>query len=514
MSHERKHYAPREVAAVLRRHLLRKEPFSDPPATSGLNRWRVRLLIALILTLLIVVPMTVREMVVPAAASESTEKAITLYDPNPAHIWNRLYDALLIREDPAGAKYGQDSLDPLLWMNSDHLLAQPSHQRALRVLDEFLQNHAENQIRDPLKRAILQRDLWAVFDWSVLQESLSEKPAYDQEKRELQTRLAEVLRRLALTPEEIASLPANYGQAAASGTFPKEYDPAHPERAFLPPDLFDPSGPWVCINGNSYFGQAAAIEHLMTFSGRSRFLVFVRLPAGRKSTLEYLRTLWNFPQPWVQSDPRGRADVNPDLPSFPAGTQVALLRQMTLFDNRGNLVDTPITESVQIRMYRTITPRGPNGPDMTSLAALGERSGQTFYEIKLSRPQLFANTAGGLITTKPDEIEFSTLRQEGDDLFEWWVMNRNRPPSPASSEAALQQCAVCHFGGGISSLNSRAYLLRPNGAQSDPNEAHPNSPQVTPRWWASDQDETIGWKQDRYDWGLLNGYWKSANSVH
>jgi hypothetical protein len=470
----------------------------------------MRLFIALIF--IIVLPMKLREMAVPAAPSEGAGKAVALYDPNPAHIWNRLYDALLIREDPAGSKYGEDSLDPLLWMNSEHLLAQPSHQRALRVLDEFLQGHAENQIHDPVKRAILQRDLWAVFDWSVLREALTQGPTYDEEKRELQTRLAEVLRRLALTPEEIASLPANYGRAVASAAFAKEYDPLHRDRTFLPPDLFDPSGPWVCINGNSYFGQPVAIEHLMTFSGRSRFLVFVRLPAGRKATLEYFRALWNFPQPWIRSDPHGQSDVNPDLPSFPAGTQVLLLRQMTLFDDHGNLVEAPITESVQVRVYRTIAAAGPNGPDMTSLAALSERSGQTFYEIKLSRPQLFANRAGGLIATKPDEIEFSTLRQEGDDVFEWWVTNRNRP---GSSEPALQQCASCHFRGGINSLNSRAHLLRPNGAQPDPNAVHPDHPkEAVMQWWSSDNNETVDWKHDRYDWGLLNGYWRSSNTLH
>jgi hypothetical protein len=469
----------------------------------------MRLFLAVML--LIVVPMTLWEMAVPAALSESTGGAVVLYDPNPAHIWNRLYDALLIREDPAGSKYGEDSLDPLLWLNSEHLLAQPSHQRALHVLDEFLERHAENLIHDPVKRAILQRDLWAVFDWSVLQESPSEKPKYDKEKRDLQTRLAEVLRRLALTPEEIALLPANYGEAVASAAFAKEYDPAHPERAFLPPDLFDPLGPWVCINGNSYFGQPVAIDHLMTFSGRSRFLVFVRLPAGRKATLEYFRALWNFPQPWVPSDPPGQSDINPDLPSFPAGTQVLLLRQMTLFDNQGNLVEAPITESVQIRVYRAITAAGPSGPDVTSLAPLGERSGQTFYEIKLSRPQLFAHKAGGLRAMKPDEIEFSTLQQQGDDGFEWWVMNRNRPQS---SVPALQQCAICHSRGGISSLNSRAHLLRPNGAQPDPNEVHPDRPREAATQWSAIDNETIAWKHDRYDWGLLNGYWRSDNRLH
>jgi hypothetical protein len=275
--------------------------------------------------------------------------------------------------------------------------------------------------------------------------------------------------------------------------------------------LFDPLGPWVCINGNSYFGQPVAIDHLMTFSGRSRFLVFVHLPAGRKATLEYFRALWNFPQPWVPSDPPGQSDINPDLPSFPAGTQVLLLRQMTLFDNQGNLVEAPITESVQIRVYRAITAAGPSGPDVTSLAPLGERSGQTFYEIKLSRPQLFAHKAGGLRAMKPDEIEFSTLQQQGDDVFEWWVMNRNRPQS---SVPALQQCAICHSRGGISSLNSRAHLLRPNGAQPDPNEVHPDRPREAATQWSAIDNETIAWKHDRYDWGLLNGYWRSDNRLH
>jgi hypothetical protein len=208
-------------------------------------RWSIALMF------LIVILATLGEKADPAGAFESAEKDAALYDPNPAHLWNRLYDALLVREDPAGAKYGEDSVDPLLWLNSEHLLAEPSHGRAMRVLDEFLQMHAENQIHDPVKRAILQRDLWAVFDWSAQQEPARDRPRYVEEKRELQARLAEVLRRLALRPEEIASLPANYGQAVASGAFAKEYDPVHRERAFLPADLFDPMGPWVCINGNS-----------------------------------------------------------------------------------------------------------------------------------------------------------------------------------------------------------------------------------------------------------------------
>ena len=199
---------------------------------------------------------------------EGSPQAVTLYDPSPGHIWNRLHDALLVREGPTGVRYGAHSLDPLLWLNSKHLLVGPSHQRALKVLDEFLQSHAENLIRDPLKRAILQRDLWAVFDWPLEREP--ERPGeaeYESGKRELQARLAAVLRRIALTSKQIKSLPDNYTQAIASGDFGKAYDPAHRDRAFLPPDFFEQHGPWVEIEGAGD-AEPVAPQHVSSVSGR------------------------------------------------------------------------------------------------------------------------------------------------------------------------------------------------------------------------------------------------------
>jgi hypothetical protein len=457
-----------------------------------------------VVMLLTVVPITVWEIAVHPAASKSAEKAVALYDANPAHIWNRLYETLLIREGPTGTKYGADSLDPLLWLQTKHLLAQPSHERALRVLDEFLQSHAENLIQDPVKRAILQHDLWAVFDWSVYGGSEEEGgTSYDKERRELQSRLAEVLRGLALTPKEIEALPDNYGQAVSSGTFAKAYDPAHRERAFLPPDLFEPGGPWVSVGGNGQ--EPAAIDHVSTFSGRSRFLIFIHLPGGRQSTLDYLRTLWNFPQPWIPRKPQNeQAEVNHDLPQFPAGTQVALVRQMTLFDNGGNLVPAPITESVQIRVYRTITASKDEHFESDDINQLIARNGQDCYEIILSRPQLFASHAGGLRAVERDEREFLIFHSQGDDIFEPWT--KDLIPIRKQMMPVYLGCATCHSAGGINSLESRGRLLKPNQLQHDTPGTYP------PRWW--ENDETITWKQNRYDWGLLNGYWSSASRLH
>ena len=444
----------------------------------------------------------------PPPYPQSPETSVAVYDDSPSHIWNRLYAALRVREDPQGNKHGVDSLDLMLWQNSDYLLTQPSHERALRVLDEFLQTHAEMLIQSPLKRAMLQRDLWAVFDWTVQQYPETE---YGDQKRALQIRLAEVLKRLALPQEQIKSLPDNYAQAVASGAFAAKFDPSRPQQPFLPPDLFDPRGPWVCITPSpeSIGSGGVAKSHFVNLSGRSVFLVFVRLPEGRQATLDYFQTLWNFPQPWVPGPQPVAADQslpNPDLPSFPAGTQVALARQMVLFDNQGNLVVSPITESLQIRVYREITAAQEH--DFSGGPTTRPRnSGQEFFEIKMSRALLFTGKQGGLRATAPDERELPTFQTMGFDL-----VNAQKPD--ARPAPVLQTCLTCHSGGGmvsghfgittIMSFNSLGSLLKPTRRQQEPRDIN-----YGPRFWS--ESHALAWKKNHYDWGLLNGYWKATS---
>ena len=428
-----------------------------------------------------------------------SETRVTIYDANPEHQWNRLHDALFVRQDRSGTWYGQDSLDPLLWGSSTHLLEPKSHRRAIEILDKFLENHAEKLLQDPVKRAILQRDLWAVFDWSVArQPDRPGEPAYEAERRELQIRVAEVMRRLALTPKEMESLPDNYSQAVASGEFATSYDPEHRERPFLPADLLDPHGSWFEMEGWDppySSSRPAAIQHVSFFSGRSRFLILVRLPGGRKATLAYFRQLWNFPEPWItRDDAPDQMDLNSALPSFPAGTQVALVRQMELFDNQGNLVSAPITESVQIRVYRSVTAH--NSPLEGGFEDAVQRSGQDCYEFRLSRPQLFAGKSGGLRAVGRDEKDFLIFNAHDDDQLDEGPIQWNRMP------AVTQECVMCHRGVGIASLNSRHNLVRPGASPRDPGDAYP------PLWWQN--DGTVEWKQERYDWGLLSGYWKAS----
>src|SRR5580698_1809786 len=314
----------------------------------------------------------------------------------------------------------------------------------------------------------------------------------------MQGRLGEILDRLALTPAQLAALPDNYAQAVASGEFAKEYDPEHRDRAFLPPDLFEPQGPWVELEGRGK-PLPVAEQHDSFFSGRSSFLVFLRVPGGRSATLDYLTKLWNSPMPLVPSphfSPLQDEAPNPDLPQLPAGSQVALVRQMTLFDNQGRLIATPITESVQIRVYRSVT---PSTAPAVGIDQMITKSGQDFYAIRLSRSLLFANQSGGLKAARMDERDFALFGGGGPD---------EGPPahyvSLATYHPVVKACVMCHREVGLQSLSTRGRLLKPNPLQQDVPAEAPG-----PRWWRDAR--VLSWKQRQDDWRQLSSYLASTS---
>ena len=110
------------------------------------------------------------------------------YSSDCDHIWNRLFRLFYLRHGRDGRQYGGDELDPYLWRETRYLLDGSSHDQALKLLDEFLQQHSERLITDPLKRGLFQRDLLAVNDWLSLP---NDEQA--QGRSELQKRIAQVI---------------------------------------------------------------------------------------------------------------------------------------------------------------------------------------------------------------------------------------------------------------------------------------------------------------------------------
>lgn len=341
-----------------------------------------------------------------AQAGDVKSAAPAIYHADPAHLWNRLHAALLVRVGPDGIAYGQDRLEPLMWAESKHLLEHDSHERAMAVLQEFTKTHGEKLIDAPLKRAVLQRDLWLIFNTledhhrDFAEPKLTPEEASRARER-LQIALADVIRRVALSPEAIRSLPDNYEAAVASGLFAKSGDPQKPIQPFLPADLFAPDGPWVCVGRTD--GRTAP-QHLRDENpfSNSVFLVLIRLPAGRAGGIDYLKR----------------------RPAFPQGTELALVRQAMLIDTSARIVPSKLTESVQLRVIQS--------PELT-------------VEFRLSRAQLFADKAGGMRASSEEERDFKTgFSAKMWDEFEHRYAFDPVRGFPDSGLHLMKLCSTCH----------------------------------------------------------------------
>jgi hypothetical protein len=113
---------------------------------------------------------------------------------------------------------------------------------------------------------------------------------------------------------------------------------------------------------------------------------------------------------------------------------------------------------------------------------------------------LFSGKHGGLRVTTRDEIEPPTFQTKGFDLID--AVSQRSEENNTRFAPTMQTCLWCHSGGGIRSFNSLASLLKPTRLQQELPDVN-----YGPRYW--NKGTAVAWKEHRYDWGLLNGYWKA-----
>src|SRR5207248_11185279 len=70
---------------------------------------------------------------------------------------------LSTRTTQEGEIYDQESIDPVFFPSAKFLTDGTSHRQALNALDDFIQHQTKLPLKDPLRRAVLQHDLWSVF---------------------------------------------------------------------------------------------------------------------------------------------------------------------------------------------------------------------------------------------------------------------------------------------------------------------------------------------------------------
>jgi hypothetical protein len=290
----------------------------------------------------------------------------------------------------------------------------------------------------------------------------------------LRQRLAKAIGRLALDHRELTALPDNYALAVQSKQYSAAYDPEHPERPFLPPDLLDTTGPWVRFQEATSESKPIAQRHFDGAGGRAVHVVFLRLPGGRAATEQYLKDL-------RRDDRYLQGAARYSVKQFPPGTMVAMVRRALAVDRSAKVRVTPLTELVQIRVYRRI----PADPEAYLHGDSGE---QDAYEFVLDRTTLFAGQHGLQAVGPKDPAGPLFERHEGADPFE-----RTRVPlTPEMPQ--MKTCLECHQAPGVYSVLSMQRGLRKPGTGLFGVYA-----------WDVEMGYTVAAKTKQYDWGLLQG---------
>jgi len=405
--------------------------------------------------------------------------------------FDTLFDAIMFREakvaNALAGPVNQDGFAPPLWGNSSYLIKNESGRRFREALAAFAAlSDAQIANYPALNRAILQHQLWAVFDWSA---HAGKRESFERSALEVMQRsLGSLIRRVALSAEEIQSLPDLVKNTSDSDAYPEGADPSAPLQPFFPKTIGSKESSWVCISGAALRSKF----HDMHEQWRSAFQIYIRLPGEREETLRYLKELNEFRDPWVTEKPEtillnrtrphggiNNVDlyVNPNTPQFPNGTQVAMLEQWLLIRDDGQLVVSPLIASVQLREYLDL---------LTSKSSSQGKQGVAEFHLQ-ARDLMKGNLA-----LVPLTHEQSYFRAGGiaSDPYEP-SQNRRHGMGPR-----LKTCIECHSGWGIHSVNSRAQLF--DVVSLEPPRLLERSPEETAHF-------TIEAKKNDFNWGLLQG---------
>ncbi len=289
--------------------------------------------------------------------SRHVQAADTTLDP-----YDVLYDVLMTRWKD-GKSYARDETSPAIFAWSEFPFDDKTFKEFDKAMDDFaaLPQERIEQYSD-VKRALLQRHLWKVFDTTFDWTWWKEKPtwywggrkyfakSHMDRRRASQPKLAALMRRLALTKTQIQSLPNPLATTVKSGGFATAHDPKDRFKPFLPADIYGKDSSFVCLGEDRH--EIPVSQHTGKLYARSMFLQFMRLPGGRTETLEYMER------------------IKTKTEQFPVGTQFALIEQPYLISKEGEMILSPMIVSAQLRAYLDVDRRAHEArPEATQCVA-------------------------------------------------------------------------------------------------------------------------------------------------
>lgn len=379
------------------------------------------------------------------AGSLKSDRPLPLYDADPQSLANRLFAAFYIRKSEIPGKRGGtpihrieggDVIDFLAWPGSAYWSDPETCRRLSSLLDECLADFSRVRPADPVRRALLQRDLWAAFDFYAGQNSARQGDKTTRDRREkICRKLALVLRGLTLSPAEIKALPDTYAAAVKSGKFASKHS-FDPSLDYLPRRLLTDPDEWQEIDffqpheNPTDFQSRNVTFHTRNYLARSYFRIFYKLPGGRAALEEYLKIIDREGIDWKKSAQTGSARFLPKAPQIPVGTEVVLMQLLITLDDQLRPVPTRIVESVQMRIFRNVDGK-PEPPTNTGV-------GMNVSEYTLKRRLLFDGLKQGGLERTPDNHPIYRVIFQVPKAPDWGSGGR--------SLSLVQDCRRCHTG--------------------------------------------------------------------
>ncbi len=221
------------------------------------------------------------------------------------------------------------------------------------MLDQFLGQGGEKLSTDPLKRVLLQHDLWTLFDFLMVRHIARRGDLETRHRRdELCRKLACAIQSLALPTETLAKLPDNYSHGHSIRA-------VSPRRTTLIRSAITSrrASCRATTSGKNWTSTRRSVRKMSSDAmcsctcGPSRDVLtsasFVVSQKGDRSSRITCESSMPRGIDWRASAQHGSIALTPDAPKLPAGTEVALLQFLIALDTNLQLVPTPLVESVR-----------------------------------------------------------------------------------------------------------------------------------------------------------------------